>query len=86
MIVNSHKRSYGKGCDVSLFTLGTMRAVGNFNIMYGLVKGAYNSGINHLETAATYGDAEILIGKVLEKLESSENIFKKEWVITTSIT
>ena len=85
MIINSQKRSYGKRCNVSLFTLGTMRATGNFNKMYRLIKHAHHSGINHLETAASYGNAEILIGKALKKLETSENIFRKNWIITTKV-
>ncbi len=85
MIVNSQKRSFGKGCDVSLFTLGTMRATDNFEKMYALIKSAYNTGINHLETAASYGKAEKLIGKALQKLETSENIFRKEWIITNKV-
>ena len=85
MIVNSHKRSFGKGCNVSLFTLGTMRATDSFDKMYTLIKSAYQIGINHLETAASYGDAEIMIGKALKKLETSENIFRKEWIITTKV-
>ena len=85
MIINSQKRSFGKGCNVSLFTLGTMRATENLDKMYSLIKSAYHTGINHLETAASYGKAEILIGKALKKLETSENIFRKEWIITTKV-
>ena len=85
MIINSQKRLYGKSCDVSLFTLGTMRATNNLDKMYSLIKSAHNIGINHLETAASYGNAEIMIGKVLKKLENSENIFRKEWIITTKV-
>ena len=85
MIIHSKKRSFGKACDVSLFTLGTMRATENLDKMYDLIKSAYHTGINHLETAASYGKAEILIGKALKKLETSENIFRKEWIITTKV-
>ena len=85
MINNSQKRSFGKGCSVSLFTLGTMRATENLDKMYSLIKSAYHTGINHLETAASYGKAEILIGKALKKLETAENIFRKEWIITTKV-
>ena len=84
MIINSLIRSFGKVSNMSLFTLGTMRATGNLDIMYSLIKTAHSSGINHLETAASYGDAEILIGKALKKLENLENIPQKEWIITTS--
>ena len=85
MIINSKKRSFGKCCNVSLFTLGTMRATQNLDKMYSLIKSAYNTGINHLETATSYGNAEILIGEALKKLETSENIVRKEWIITTKI-
>ena len=69
MMINSKKRSFGKGCNVSLFTLGTMRATENLDKMYTLIKTAYHTGINHLETAASYGNAERLIGEALKKLE-----------------
>ena len=85
MIINSKKRLFGKGCNVSLFTLGTMRATENLEKMYTLVKTAYHTGINHLETAASYGKAEILIGEALNKLETCENIYRKEWIITTKV-
>ncbi|ABM71712.1 Aldo/keto reductase family [Prochlorococcus marinus str. MIT 9515] len=85
MIIDSQKRLFGKGCNVSLFTLGTMRATENLNKMYSLIKRAHQAGINHLETAASYGKAEILIGEVLNKLENSEKITKKEWIITTKV-
>ena len=85
MIIQSKKRAYGKRCDVSLFTLGTMRATENLDKMYSLIKIAHHAGINHLETAAAYSNAEILIGESLKKLETSENIFRKEWIITTKV-
>ena len=67
MIINTQRRSYGKAANVSLFTLGTMRATKNLSEMYSIIKSAHQIGINHLETAASYGHAEILIGKVLKK-------------------
>ncbi len=85
MSINSKKRSFGKGCNVSLFTLGTMRGTENLNKMYSLIKSAYHAGINHLETAASYGNAEILIGEALKNLETCENIFREEWIITTKV-
>ena len=85
MIINSNKRSFGKGCNVSLFTLGTMRGTENLQKMYSLIKSAYQTGINHLETAASYGNAEKLIGEALEKLETFENISRKEFIITTKV-
>tara|TARA_Y100000991_G_C21761288_1_gene258878 strand:+ start:65 stop:598 length:534 start_codon:yes stop_codon:yes gene_type:complete len=85
MILHSQKRLFGKGCNVSLFTLGTMRATENLDKMYLLIKSAHHAGINHLETAASYGKAETLIGEALEKLETSDKIIRKKWIITTKI-
>ena len=85
MIKHSLKRSFGKSCKVSLFTLGTMRSTESLDKMYSLIKDAHYAGINHLETAASYGQSEILIGKALEKLEVSESISRKEWIITTKL-
>ena len=55
MINNSQKRSFGKGAKVSLFTLGTMRATESLEKMYSIIKNAYYVGINHIETAPSYG-------------------------------
>ena len=85
MISYSQKRSFGSNCEVSLFTLGTMRATESLEKMYSIIKNAHFVGINHIETAASYGNAEILIGKSLRKLEISENISRRKWIITTKI-
>tara|TARA_Y100000991_G_scaffold154292_1_gene117356 strand:- start:677 stop:1819 length:1143 start_codon:yes stop_codon:yes gene_type:complete len=85
MIINSLKRSFGTGSKVSLFTLGTMRATENIDSMSFIIKNAYYSGINHIETAASYGQAEFLIGEALKKLETSNGISKKEWIITSKV-
>ena len=61
MIINSQKRSFGKGAKVSLFTLGTMRATESLEKMYSIIKNAYYAGINHIETAPSYGDAEFKV-------------------------
>ncbi len=85
MVINSHKRSFGKASKVSLFTLGTMRAAQSLEKMYFIIKNAYYFGINHIETAASYGNSEILIGEALKRLELSEKISRGEWVITTKV-
>ena len=85
MIIDSAKRSFGIGSKVSLFTLGTMRATGSFEEMYEVIKCAYKAGINHIETAPSYGEAEILIGKSLNKLEQDEKASKNKRVLTTKI-
>ena len=85
MLIDSQKRSFGKGSKVSLFTLGTMRSNKSLNQMYKMIKKAHYVGINHIETAASYGDAEILIGKALKKLEIVEKVSKNNWIITTKV-
>ena len=85
MIINSQKRSFGKGAKVSLFTLGTMRSNESLEKMYDVIKNAYYVGINHIETAPSYGDAESIIGNSIKKLAKEENIKEKNWVITTKI-
>ncbi len=85
MIINSQKRSFGKGPKVSVFTLGTMRSAESAIRMYDIIKLAHHAGINHLETAPSYGRAEIFVGEALDKLDQCEKISKKNWVITTKI-
>jgi len=85
VIINSQKRSFGKGPKVSVFTLGTMRSAESAIRMYDIIKLAHHAGINHLETAPSYGRAEIFVGEALDKLDQCEKISKKNWVITTKI-
>ena len=85
MIINSQKRSFGRGAKVSLFTLGTMRATESLEKMYSIIKNAYYVGIIHIETAPSYGNAELLIGNSIKKLEIEENIKERNWVITSKI-
>jgi len=83
VIIKSQKRSFGKGPKVSVFTLGTMRSVESAIKMYDIIKLAHFAGINHLETAPSYGRAENYIGEALNKLDQFEKVSKKNWVITT---
>ena len=85
MIVNSQKRLYGGRTKVSSFTLGTMRAVDNAEKMYQVIKHAYFAGINHIETAQSYGRAEYFIGKALEQLQNKNDFNKKNWIVTTKV-
>ena len=59
---------FGPREKVSLFTLGTMRAIDSENQMYEIVKAAVKAGINHFETAPSYGASESFLGKAIEKL------------------
>ena len=85
MIVNSQKRLFGINTQVSSFTLGTMRTADNAEKMYQVIKYAYFAGINHIETAQSYGRAENFIGKAIEKLQNKNNISKKKWIITSKV-
>ncbi len=62
-----------------------MRATTDPEEMYEMIGAAYNSGINHIETAQSYGNAEKYVGNALVKLEIKKKIPKKEWVITTKV-
>ncbi len=79
------RRNFGQGPKVSLFTLGTMRAVGSREQMYEVSKAAFNAGINHLETAPSYGVAEKLIGEALSELRKEKLEPKGGWVLTTKL-
>ncbi len=77
------KRAFGEGRPVSIFTLGTMRAVSSPEQMYLILKAAHSIGINHIETAPSYGKAEIYLGTALKQL-SKEGINTTEELIITS--
>ena len=85
LIINSTKRSFGIGAKVSAFTLGTMRATDSAEKMFEIIKCAHFAGINHIETAQAYGNAETFIGECLIRLEQANKINKKKWIITTKI-
>ena len=85
MTIYSQKRYFGKINKVSSFTLGTMRATESEEKMYEMIKYAHFAGINHIETAQSYGKAELFVGKALDKLEKVDNISKKNWIITTKV-
>ncbi len=76
---------FGIGPSVSLFTLGTMRAVRSPEQMYEVVKAAYLAGINHIETAPAYGSAENFLGEALKQLDSQRITPDGGWVITSKL-
>ncbi len=79
------RRAFGSKKMVSLFTLGTMRAIKSIDQMYMVVKEAYLTGINHIETAPSYGPAEVLIGNAIKKLDKKGLCPKEKWIITSKI-
>ncbi len=79
------RRTFGNGRKVSLFTLGTMRALASEAQMYAVLKEACLAGINHIETAPAYGPAESFLGKALERLRKTGLQPKGGWVITSKL-
>ena len=79
-------RSFGEGPPVSLFTLGTMRALQAPDQMLTVLRAALTAGVNHLETAPAYGPAESFLGDALAQLQS-EGVQPEGhgWVITTKL-
>ena len=75
------RRAFGKGPAVSLFTLGTMRALGAASELQQVLEAALEVGINHLETAPAYGKSEQYLGLALSRLA----LKPKELVITSKI-
>ena len=65
------RRPFGRGRQVSLFTLGTMRALGSPAQMEEVLRAALDAGINHLETAPAYGPAETFLGQALRRLAAA---------------
>ena len=80
------RRSFGEGVDVSLFTLGTMRALQAPGQMLQVLRAALAAGINHLETAPAYGPAEAFLGQALAQLRQ-EGAAPGDggWVITSKL-
>ena len=79
------RRQFGRGPEVSPFTLGTMRALGSAEQMYKVVKASLSAGINHLETAPSYGPAESFLGNALKRLKEQGLEPEGGWVITSKI-
>ena len=76
------KRPFGRGRPVSLFTLGTMRALESVDQMIPILAAAAEAGINHLETAPAYGPAEQFLGQAIERCRHKP---ADGWVITSKL-
>ena len=79
------RRPFGRGRPVSLFTLGTMRALAAPECMEIALRAAIAAGINHLETAPAYGPAESFLGQALVKLEQGDPAARASLVITSKV-
>ncbi len=83
--MKAKRNRFGTGPQVSLFTLGTMRAIESVEQMYSVIKEACLIGINHIETAPAYGPSEKFIGESLKKLNSEGIKPINDWIITSKI-
>ena len=81
----SVRRPFGGGRPVSLFTLGTMRALESPRALELVVDAALAIGINHIETAPAYGPAEAFLGQVLAGLAERDPIGRSEVVLTSKL-
>ena len=79
------ERDYGAGPPVSMFTLGTMRALGSAAQMEAVLRAALAAGINHLETAPAYGPAESFLGQALAALAAESLGPEGGWRITSKL-
>jgi len=79
------RRSFGRGRAVSLFTLGTMRALGSPAQMEAVLRAAVAAGINHIETAPAYGPAETFLGRALARLGQTDAAVREGIVVTSKL-
>jgi predicted aldo/keto reductase-like oxidoreductase len=70
---------------VSLFTLGTMRALASPERMEAVLDAALAAGINHLETAPAYGPAETFLGQALRRLANINPEARASLVLTSKL-
>lgn len=74
-------RRFGKtNLQLSVFSLGTMRALASQDILQQTVERALSMGINHLETARGYGSSERYLGAAL-----AGGLPRQQFYITTKI-
>jgi len=82
----TQRRAFGDGPAVSLFTLGTMRALQSPKQMLSVLRSARDAGINHVETAPAYGPAETFLGQALKQLDQEgATPAQGDWVITSKL-
>lgn len=77
------QRRFGKTeLNLSVFSLGTMRCLDNRQTYLQTIKEAIALGINHLETASSYGQSETYLGQALHDLR----VPRQEIYLTTKLT
>ena len=80
-------RRFGRtGYQLSAFSLGSMRMVyGEDEVAHQVVLTALDQGINHLETAPSYGQSEAQLGRILSTLERISAYRRQDLIITTKV-
>lgn len=77
------QRRYGQTeLNLSVFSLGTMRCLNDPQTFQQTITTAIALGVNHLETARSYGQSEIYLGQALQQLK----IPRQEIYLTTKLT
>ena len=79
------RRPFGDGRPVSLFTLGTMRALESASALAAVLEAALAAGINHIETAPAYGPAEAFLGQALAALAQRDKAAHAGLVLTSKL-
>ena len=79
--IKPQRRPFGSGKPVSLFTLGTMRALQSPAQLEAVVEAAVAAGVNHLETAPAYGPSQRYVGQAIRRLGLSP----QQLVITSKV-
>ncbi|MEM1426537.1 MAG: aldo/keto reductase, partial [Cyanobacteria bacterium P01_H01_bin.130] len=60
-------RRFGRtNLELSTFSLGTMRCLRSPEVMYATLERAIDLGINHVETARSYGQSEVYLGQAFQ--------------------
>ncbi len=76
-------RRFGKtNLKLSVFSLGTMRCFTDYSLLQEIVTLGMNLGINHIETARSYGKSEIVLGDCLQR---SLPLKREEFYLTTKL-
>ena len=79
------RRAFGDGPAVSLFCLGTMRALDSPEALEAVLGAALAAGINHIETAPAYGPAERFLGRALARLRRTAPATAAGLVLTSKL-
>jgi uncharacterized protein len=75
-------RRFGRtNLHISVLSLGTMRALGSEENFRHTLNAALDLGVNHIETAQSYGTSELWLGNFLKTTDRADQL-----VITTKIT